>query len=83
MALTEPRPIGVHDVQYVTGLHPIEGDRLAQVELDVTPERLERGRPVLHHFHAPDAAPRLAPSSPVAATSAVGTLRLPVLRFVI
>ena len=73
----------MHDVQYVTGLHPIEGDRLAQVELDVTPERVERGRPVLHHFHAPDAAPQLAPSSPVAATSAVGTLRLPVLRFVI
>ena len=83
VALTGPRPIGVHDVQYVTGLHPIEGDRLAQVELDVTPERVERGRPVLHRFRAPDAAPQLAPSSPVAATSAVGTLRLPVLRFVI
>ena len=45
--------------------------------------RVERGRPVLHRFRAPDAAAQLAPSSPVAATSAVGTLRLPVLRFVI
>lgn len=83
VALAGPQPIGVGDVQYVTGLHPIDGDRLAQVELDVAPERVERGRPVLHRFTAPDTAPGLAPRSPVAATSAVGTLRLPVLRFVI
>jgi hypothetical protein len=83
VALTGPRPIGVGDVQYVTGLHPVDGDRLAQVELYVTPERVERGRPVLHRFTAPDTAPGLAPRSPVAATAAVGTLRLPVLRFVI
>ena len=35
-----PRPIGVDDVQYVTGLHPVvtdAGERLAQVELEITP----------------------------------------------
>ena len=77
-------PIGVGDVQYVTGLHPVDGDRLAQVELDVTPERVERGRPVLlRRFVPPDTAPGLTPRFPVAATAAVGTLRLPVLRFVL
>ena len=83
VAVTGPRPIGVGDVQYVTGLHPIDGDRLAQVELDVTPERVERGRPVLHRFARPGRRARPGATSPVAATAAVGTLRLPVLRFVI
>jgi len=83
VAVTGPRPIGVRDVQYVTGLHPIDGDRLAQVELDVTPDRVERGRPLLQRFGAPDRAPGLSPHSPVAATAAVGTVRLPVLRFVL
>ncbi|MET0326571.1 MAG: hypothetical protein ABW219_15215 [Ilumatobacteraceae bacterium] len=84
--LTAPRPIGADDVQYVTGLHPVavaDGDRLAQVELEVAPHRVERGRPQLHSFTAPDGAPGLRPTTPVAATSAVATFTLPAIRFVL
>lgn len=86
VTLESPRPIGVDDVQYVTGLHPVESDagtRLAQVELELAPARVERGRPVLHGFTAPDSAAGLDPRFPVAATSALGTLTLPRLRFVL
>jgi hypothetical protein len=81
-----PRPIGVDDVQYVTGLHPVvtdAGGRLAQVELEVELARVERGRPVLHGFTAPAGAPALDPRFAVAATSAVGALTLPQVRFVL
>ena len=67
VALEGPRPIGVHDVQYVAGLHPVTtdaGERLAQVELEVALDRVERGRPVLHRFDAPAGAATLAPRSP-------------------
>ena len=86
VVLEGPRPIGVHDVQYVTGLHPVTtaaGDRLAQVELEVALDRVERGRPVLHRFESPDGAARLDPRFAVAATSGVGTLTLPQVRFVL
>jgi hypothetical protein len=86
VTLQSPKPIGVHDVQYVTGLHPVtteRGARLAQVELDVVLDRVERGRPVLHRFDAPDGASGLDPTFPVAATSGVGTFTLPQLRFVL
>jgi hypothetical protein len=86
VALESPKPIGTHDVQYVAGLHPVRtaaGDRLAQVELEVDLDRVERGRPVLHRFEAPDGAAGLAPTSAVAATSGVGTLTLPQVRFVL
>jgi hypothetical protein len=86
VALESPRPIGVHDVQYVAALQPVTtaaGERLAQVELEVDLQRVERGRPVLHRFTAPDAAPTLAPTFAVAATSGVGTLTLPQVRFVL
>lgn len=85
VALESPKPIGVHDVQYVAGLHPVTtaaGPRLAQVELEVDLQRVERGRPVLHRFDAPASA-ALNPRSPVAATSGVGTLTLPHVRFVL
>jgi hypothetical protein len=86
VTLDSPRPIGVGDVQYVAGLHPVTtdaGDRLAQVELEVALHRVERGRPVLHGFTAPDGAAALDPRFPVAATSALGSLILPQVRFVL
>jgi hypothetical protein len=86
VSLTAPRPIGVGDVQYVTSLHPVTtaaGPRLAQVELEVSLERVERGRPVLHSFRATEGAAGLEPRFPVAATSALGRLTLPRVRFVL
>ena len=61
VSLQGPRPIGVDDVQYVTGLHPVataSGDRLAQVELEIALDRVERGRPELHTFAVPGLDPR-------------------------
>ncbi len=86
VALPRPRPIGVHDVQYVAGLHPVttsEGDRLAQVEIDVHLDRVERSRPILERFTAPADAPELDPRFVVAATSGVGTVELPAVRFLL
>jgi len=82
VSLRGPRPIGVDDVQYVTGLHPVttaSGDRLAQVELEIALDRVERGRPELHSCSVPGVHPRFA----VVATSAMGTLTLPKVRFVL
>jgi hypothetical protein len=86
VSIDGPRPIGVDDVQYVTGLHPVvtdAGDRLAQVELEVALARVERARPVLHSFTAPSGAADLHPRFAVAATSALGELTLPQVRFVL
>jgi hypothetical protein len=86
VSLESPRPIGVDDVQYVTGLHAVAmdaGARLAQVELEVASARVERGRAVLRSWTAPDGAAGLDPRFPVAATSAVGALTLPRVRFVL
>jgi hypothetical protein len=86
VTLDSPRPIGVGDVQYVAGLHPVEtdaGTRLAQVELEVALSRVERGRPALHDFTAPESAATLDPRFPVVATSALGVLTLPQVRFVL
>ncbi len=86
VSIDGPRPIGVDDVQYVTGLHPVAtaaGERLAQVELEVALARIERSRPVLHAFTAPAAAAGLDPRFAVAATSALGELTLPQVRFVL
>jgi hypothetical protein len=88
VSVVDPSPIGVHDVQYVVGLHRVtrpDGEpRLAQVELDVVPDRLERGRPVLHDFDSVVwGEPRLRPVHPVAGTVAVGTLTLPAVRFLL
>ena len=81
-----PRPIGVHDVQYVTNLHPVttgDGERLAQVELGITLDRVERGMPALHRFEAAPSFAALAPTFPVAATFGIGTLTLPAIRFLL
>jgi hypothetical protein len=87
VTMLDPAPISTHDVQYVTNLVPVAtdaGERLAQVELEVEQQRTERGRPVLHSFDgAAWGEPRLRPKYPVAATLAVGTLTLPVLRFLL
>lgn len=86
VSLDGPRPIGVHDVQYVTELHPVStpsGPRLVQVELEVSLDRVERGRPTLHRFAAPDTAAGLDPRFPMVATSGVGTLTLPAIRFLL
>jgi hypothetical protein len=81
------RPIGVHDTQFVVGLHPttIDGaDRMVQVDLDVEPRRAERGRAVLHELclTGADGAPLLAGTA-VAAVVAVGAATLPRVRFVL
>lgn len=86
VSITSPKPIGVHDVQYVAGLHPVttaSGERLAQVELEIALDRVERGRPVLQRFEGPPGATALDPRFAVAATSGVGTLTLPHVRFVL
>lgn len=88
VSVLDPSPIGRLDVQYVTGLHPVSvpggGERLVQVEFDLDVGRVERGRPALGAFDgaAWDDA-RLAPRHPVAATIAVGTWTLPVVRFLL
>ena len=82
VGLDGPKPIGVDDVQYVTGLHPVTvdaGERLAQVELEIALDRVERGAPVLHSFAVGGLDPRTA----VVATSAMGRLTLPQVRFVL
>lgn len=85
--LLDPAPINPGDVQYVTNLHPVRveaGERLAQVELDLDAARTERGRPILVGFDAEAwGEPRLSPRHPVAGTFAVGTLTLPVVRFLL
>lgn len=88
--LADPSPISGADIQYVVGLHPVTtavGDaRLAQVELEVAPDRAERGRPVLlthDGVRLADGGGVLRPVHPVAATMVVGTLTLPRLRFLL
>ena len=94
MGLVDPAPINGADIQYVVGLHPVvtpAGDeRLAQVELEVVPERAERGRPVVAAYDGPEpaanrdlAVAKLVPTHPVAATIAVGTFTLPKVRFLL
>lgn len=94
--LVDPAPISGVDVQYVVGLHPVTvagEQRLAQVELEATPERAERGRPVVESYDglrlaanggSPTAAAAvLRPTHPVAATIAVGAVTLPKVRFLL
>ena len=53
------------------------------MELEIELGRVERGRPVLHGFTAPDGASGLDPRFAVVATSALGQLTLPHVRFVV
>lgn len=81
------RPIGVHDTQFVVGLHPttIEGAaRLVQVDLDIEPRRAERGRAVLHELRltGADGEP-LTAGTEVAGVVAVAAATLPRVRFVL
>ena len=73
------RPIGVGDVQFVTALPPVitdAGDRLAQVELEVALDRVERGRPMLHSFTALPAPPA-STSVPGRGDLGIGSRTLP------
>jgi hypothetical protein len=82
-AVRDPEPIGGDVVQFVCGLHPVTiggEERLAQVELDVHPQRAERGRPSLEWFPERD---DLRPVRPVAGVVALGTMTLPAVRFVL
>ena len=86
--LVDPSPLGRHDVQHVVGLHRVRtsdaGERLAQVEIDLEPERAERGRPRCAQFDAADWGDhRLHLAHPVAASLVVGRLTLPVLRYLL
>ena len=79
------QPIDAGSIQYVVGLQPVatdDGARLAQVELDVEPQRAERGCPGVS---APSGIvdQRIQPRHAVAATLAVGSLTLPRVRFLL
>lgn len=81
----DPDPLGAGDVQYTvtsTLAHTPRGLRLVQVEPEYEPQRVERVRPRLDRFVAPEwGHPGLAPRHPVTATVAVGTITVPRLRF--
>lgn len=80
-----PDPLAVGDVQHTVTLtlaHTPRGVRLVQVDADHELIRVERVRPTLEHFAAEawGDAP-LAPTSPIAATVAVGDLTIQKLRY--
>lgn len=80
-------PLGVHDTQFVVALHPTTVDgaaRYAQVDLEVEPDRAERGSAKLHWLRLDGADGRpLEPATAVAAVVAVGRLTLPRVRFLL
>lgn len=81
----DPRPMGVHDQQYVTSLLPVRGAqglRLLQLDAEIAPERLERAEPEVHAWNgeALYGAP-VQISNTISATIASATVTLPRLRF--
>jgi hypothetical protein len=85
IGLFADRQLGSDDVQFVTGLHPLQlpgvGLRLAQVEIDVQPlSAPQRCRPELVSWTAPISA--LQPGHPVAAVTMQATVTIPPVRFV-
>ena len=85
IALRDPDPLGVHDVQYTASMHLARtprGVRLVQVDPTFAVARAERGRP---HLLAFDAAAwgdaRIAPTHPVSASIVLADVTLPRLRY--
>ncbi len=80
------RVLGPHDVQYVTGLHPVvlpeRGVRLLQVEVHADTGPATALRPDVEAFVWPGLPAGVAPVHPVGATLAHGRLELPRPRFV-
>lgn len=86
LGLEDPQPLGPGDAFYVASMHlahtPL-GARLVQVDADFEHERLERGLPSVRCFD--EGAWRsqgVRPTHPVSAVFSVGSMTLPVLRFV-
>ena len=84
--LTFPQPLSGADLQYTDTMHlahtPL-GLRLVQVECDFAFGPAERGRPRLAAFAASNwGQPRLRPSYPVSASSAVADVTVMPVRFV-
>jgi hypothetical protein len=81
----QPVRLSPGDVQYTPTMHPAvlpRGLRLLQVERDHAVHRAERGRPFLEAFDAAAVGdPRLVPSAPVSASSAVADVTLRPVRF--
>jgi hypothetical protein len=80
-----PDPLAVSDVQHtvtMTLAHTPRGLRLVQVDADHALERVERVRPTMQQFDASAwGQPALAPTSPIAATVALGSITIPKLRY--
>lgn len=81
----DPDPLGAGDVQFTvttTLAHTPRGLRLVQVEPEYELRRVERVRPRLEEFDGGAwGQPALHPRHPVSASIAVGTVTIPVLRY--
>ena len=86
LALRDPDPLAVGDVQYTASMHLADtprGRRLVQVDPSYAVARAERARPRLVAFDAAASGDaRLAPTSPVSASIAIADVTLPTLRYV-
>jgi hypothetical protein len=84
--LTSPQPLSGADLQYTDTMHLAHtsfGLRLVQVECAYAFGPAERGRPTLACFDADRwGEPRLRPSYPVSASSAVADVTVMPVRFV-
>ena len=85
LAGVDPNPLGPHDAGYSSTLNLAQtpnGLRLVQLDLDVSPDRVERLRPSLTTFDAEAWGNRvLDPYYPVSASVAVGRATLPRVRY--
>ncbi len=86
VSLEDPQPLRSQDAYHVANMHLANtpnGLRLVQVDPDFEIERVERGRPTIHHFDAAawDSV-GVRPSHPVSALFTVGSVTLPSLRYV-
>jgi hypothetical protein len=86
IGLSNPEPLGMTDVQYVSGVHPAhtaKGYRLVQVDVDHELERAERGRAVVDVFEAAAfGEERIEPTYPISASIGRGNVLLRQLRFI-
>jgi hypothetical protein len=85
LTMTDPEPLGPHDIQYVANMHLARtprGIRLVQVEPRYQIARAERGRSVRHGFDGtPWGGPSLRPVYPISAALAAADVVLPAIRF--